>query len=634
MTVSELKASLSEEKINAIKSILTKKEKVTDEEFQTLRDYINTSAQALGEDQIAEPLRYLSASLGGLRGKDLLAVIGDGFNPDLFEEWNNLLETPFFTYRELPNCRLYDLHTHTRESFRKEMGDNNLRACASDLGYYMLEHLETGDLVRDVQITHMLLDGGETAAVAEYVSQAKGEPLRLAVNTLAQALKDAPEYVKETIYDMVRCEGEKINLPKLLLLFVADCHNLIGQVETQKTVNERFAVRVEEQIQQGRNDITVFLGLFRLRLAQNARLRREEQEAQQTFIAAMNYLMPPLQQADPLSITRAQVDQYWTALKICQEMAQPKAIALFFEAIIKVEQAQTQDTNRSEEERGAIAENIIAQHIDMAKLYYAFPKELQEQFTNYSEPTIALIKAFLKSDEEAEKKEETPSENDDNLEMTAKLGSYYQVLGELSDQLGRHDEAYDALVEAQIQQMRVVGMLQKREGDKMSPNALLQRLGLSVTNHMLAGHYREKKSQHDLSVVLTANLNLALECLQAFPRDGRVIHFAINAALELGDMQHRTGGLLAECGTYEKVIRHFVSLNNIRIDGQLCQDIANIHTKCGQVQVDEKIRRFGDGVRNLDIAKRLWTSLAQNTKNPEFQKNADFVAKLIEKFKK
>ena len=31
MTVSELKASLSEEKINAIKSILTKKEKVTDE---------------------------------------------------------------------------------------------------------------------------------------------------------------------------------------------------------------------------------------------------------------------------------------------------------------------------------------------------------------------------------------------------------------------------------------------------------------------------------------------------------------------------------------------------------------------------------------------------------------------------
>lgn len=634
MTVSEFKASLTEEQKNNIKSILTKKEKVTDEEFKTLRDYINTSAQALGEDQIAEPTRYLSAALGGLRGKDLLAVIGDGFNPDVFEEWNNLLEIPFFAYRELPNCRLYDIATNMRELFRHELGDNNLRACASDLGYYMLEHLEAGDLVRDVQITHMLLDGGEAAAVAEYVSQAQGEPLRLALNTLSQALRDAPDYVKDTIYDMVRCEGEKIDLPKLLLLFVADCHNMIGQVEVQKIVCEKFAALVEEQIKMGRNEITVFLGLFRLRLAQNARLRREEQEAQQTFLAAMNYLMPPLQQADPLTISRAQIDQYWTALKICQEMAQPKAIAIIFESIIKVEQAQTQDTNRSEEERGAIAENIISQHVDMAKLYYAFPKELQEQFTNYSEPAIALIKAFLKSDEENNKKEENTSENEEDMALIAKLGSYYQVLGELSDHLERHDEAYDALVEAQIQQMRIVGMLQKKEGDKMSPNALLQRLGLSVTNHMLAGHYRQRKSQHDLSVVLTANLNLALECLRAYPHDGRVIHFAINAALELGDLQHRTGGLLAECGTYEKIIRHFTVLNNIRIDGQLCQDIANIHTKCGQVQVDDKIRRFGDGVRNLDIAKRLWTTLAQNTKNPEFQKNADFVAKLIEKYKK
>ncbi len=91
---------------------------------------------------------------------------------------------------------------------------------------------------------------------------------------------------------------------------------------------------------------------------------------------------------------------------------------------------------------------------------------------------------------------------------------------------------------------------------------------------------------------------------------------------------------MAECGTYEKVIRQFVTLNNMRIDGQICQDMAMIHTKCGQAQCDDKIRRYGDAVRNLEVAQKLWTTLAQNTKNPEFQKNADVVAQLIQKFKK
>ena len=217
----------------------------------------------------------------------------------------------------------------------------------------------------------------------------------------------------------------------------------------------------------------------------------------------------------------------------------------------------------------------------------------------------------------------------------AKMAGFYQSLGELCEHLERHDESYDALVEAQILQMRLVGQYQKQDGEKMSPQGLLQRLALSVTNHMLAMHYRrQNKSNHDLTVVLTANMNLALDCFKAYPRDGRVIHFAINAALELGDMQHRTGGLLAECGTYEKIIRHFTVLNNIRIDGQLCQDIANIHTKCGQAQADAKIRRYSDAVRNLNVAKQLWETLAKSTKNAEYQKNADLVAQIIGQIKK
>ncbi len=628
MTLEELKASLTEENINNLKAIVAKNEELTDEELQTIQNYINTSAEALGEDQIAEPIRYIIASIGGLRGADLQAVIGDDFSADTFEAWNNLLGVPFCVYRDLPNCKLYDLSPVLRSKMRGTITESNLRSCASDLGYYLLEHKEAGDLVRDVQITHLLLDGGESAAVAEYVSQAEGEQLRLAVNTLGQALKDAPAEIKESVYDMVRCEGEKVNLTKLLMLLLNDCIAIIGQPEPQKEAVTRLSKLIEELIHQGHQDITVLLGISRLRIAQNARVRREEKEAQEAFIAALNYLMPSIQQADPLTINAEQIREYWIALKICQEMAQPKAIALLFESIIKVEQAQTQDTSRSDEERGNIAEAIINQHIDMAKLYYAFPKELQEQFTNYSEPTLALLKAFLANDNDHETENESKEDQ-------AKLAGYYQSLGEISDRLEMHDEAYEALVEAQILQMRLVGQYQKQEGDQMSPQALLQRLALSVTNHMLAGHYRQQnKSQHDLSVVLTANMNLALDCFKAYPRDGRVVHFVINAALELGDLQHRTGGLLAECGTYEKVIRQFGVLNNMRIDGQLCQDMAMIHTKCGQAQCDDKIRRYGDAVKNLDVALKLWSTLAQNTKNPEFQKNADVVAQMLSKFKK
>ena len=280
MTINEFKQTLNDEKIENIKAILAKTEKLTDDESQVIEDYIKASAEALGDDQIAEPVRYILTSIGGLRATDLQAVIGEEFNPDTFEEWNNVLGVPFLAYRELPNCKLYDFTPQLREKLDKMLDEGNHRSCASDLGYYLLEHKEAGDIVRDVQITHLLLDGGETAAVAEYVSQAEGEQLRLAVNTLGQALKDAPQAVKDCVYDMPHCEGEKINLTKLLMILLNDGLNIVGNPELIKPSAERLTQVVEELIGQGHQEISVILGIGRLRIAQNARMRRQEQEAE------------------------------------------------------------------------------------------------------------------------------------------------------------------------------------------------------------------------------------------------------------------------------------------------------------------------------------------------------------------
>ena len=140
MTINEFKQTLNDEKIENIKAILAKTEKLTDDESQVIEDYIKASAEALGDDQIAEPVRYILTSIGGLRATDLQAVIGEEFNPDTFEEWNNVLGVPFLTYRELPNCKLYDFTPQLREKLDKMLDEGNHRSCASDLGYYLLEH--------------------------------------------------------------------------------------------------------------------------------------------------------------------------------------------------------------------------------------------------------------------------------------------------------------------------------------------------------------------------------------------------------------------------------------------------------------------------------------------------------------
>lgn len=633
MTLEEFKTSLSEEQIEKLKAVVTKKEQPNKEDSTLLLDYIKQSAEALGDDQIAEPMRYIATSLAGLRAKDLEALIGEDFNSELFEQWVNLLGFPVLVYRELPDNRLYDVAPAMHGFLREEMGDNAFHSCASDIGFYLLEHCEAGDPVRDIQALHLLLDGSETAAVAEYISEVNGEPLRIAVQTLGQALKDAPDYVKEVIYSMPFTQGEKVNVEKLLMLLINDCIAIIQKPQLLEPVINRLHAIVEGLIQQGNDTITILLGMVKLRVAQNYRSMNKQEEAQQAFVAAMNYLMQPLTQADPLSITDKQVRQYWHCLKICQEMVQPKAVSAIFEAIVKVEQVHAQDANRSDEERERVAEDILGQHIDMAKLYYTLPDQLKEQFTNYTEPCVALLKAYLEGAHDAEAASEA-----DN----AKLSGYYQSMGELCHHLERYEESYDALVEAQILQMRELGVLQKRDAEKdadgkkfMSPQALIQRLALSVTNHMLGLHYRrQNKMNHDLEVLLKSNYDLATDSFAAYPHDGRVIHFIVNAAIELADFQCQKGGFLAACGTYDKVIAQFPVLNNMRLNQQLCQDIAMIHTKAGQTQSNPKIRRFGDAVRNLETAQRLWKSLADTTKNPEYQKNADAVGNMIKQIKK
>ena len=663
MTIEEFKSSLDTEMLNKVKDVCAKDKDVTEADAKVLYDFIiDVASPALGEDNVGEPFRYLCSSTNGVRIDDLKAVIGKDFNTEIWTEFCTGLGFDLFVKRNLtPNCEVTDFRfPPIRVSLQKLMGEGAYRACASDLGYHLLEHCQAGDPVRDLQTMHLLLDGDEAAAAAEYISQAEGESLRLAVMTMGNALKDGPEYVQQCVFDLPLVQSEKVDQKKILMLQLNDCIAIVGNPDRQKVVAEKLHNIIGSMIQQGNNEITVLLGIAKLRIAQSARTRAQiahqqqkeeeakefEQQAQQAFIGALNYLMPPLQQADPTTISDEQVRQYWLCLKICQEMAQPKAISLLFEAIVKVEQAQIAalankhaDTSEVSEEVEAdekrahqLSTSIIDQHIDMSKLYYQMPQPLQEQFTNYSEGCISLIQAYL----DGLNKEGEDNEKGQDEEL--RLCNFYQTMGELYDHLGKTDESYDAYTEAQIRQMRYLAALKKEDeeaGIQMSQRSLIARLTLSVTNHNLGLYYRkEGKSQRDLSVLLRSNMDMALDCFKAYPRDGRVIHFVINAALELGDLQHKSKGLKAECDTYTRVISQFGVLNSLRLDQQLCVDMAMIHTKCGQCQADDNIRRYRDALRNLDVAQKLWSSLAQNTKNPEFQKNAEAVAKMMKQIGK
>ena len=668
MTIEEFKASLQPELLEKVKAACEKTKDVNDADAKTIYDFMmEVAAPALGEDQVAEPFRYIIAAVNGLRAKDLEALIGEEFNAEVFEQLRTQLGFQLFVTRNIFDQVVVDLNfPPMREKLQKLMGEGSYKACASDIGYHLLQNYGPEDPVRGIETMHLLLDGDEAAAAAEYISQAEGEPLRLATLTMGNGLKDGPDYVKQCIYDLPFVQSEKVNVKKLLMLLLNDCVAIVGDPQKQMTVTDKLHEVVANVIQNGDEDVTVMLGVAKLRIAQNERLlaqlsrqqkkdeeaQEHEQAAQQVFIDALNYLMPPLQQADPETISDEQIRQYWLCLKICQEMAQPKAITLMFESIVKAEQAQVaaiaknmqeagegniseEDSKRAEE----LGTRIIDQHIDLSKLYYQLPQQLQEQFTNYSEAAISLINAYI----EGIKANDSRNEEDD-MALDMRMCNYYQTIGELQNRLGRDEESYEAYTEAQIRQMRHLAAVKRQDEEIaekenkpgfMSQEGLITRLTLSVTNHMLGMYYRKQgKGQHDLSILLRSNMDLAMDCFKAYPRDGRVVHFIVNAALELGDMQHQSKGIMAECGTYEKVIRQFPALNNMRLDPQLIADLAMIHTKCGQTQCEDTIRRFGDAQRNLTTALNLWTMLAKNTGNPEFRKNMEAVQNMLNQIKK
>ena len=668
MTIEEFKASLQPELLEKVKAACEKTQDVNEADAKTIYDFfMEVATPALGEDQVAEPFRYIAAAVNGMRVKDLEALIGEEFNAEEFEQLRTQLGFELYVKRNLAGQEVVDFaFPPIRAMIQKLMGENSYKACASDIGYHLLQNYGTEDPVRGIQTMHLLLDGDEAAAAAEYISQAEGEPLRIATLTMGNGLMDGPDYVKQCIYDMPFVQSEKVNVKKLLLLMLNDCVAIVKDPQKQMAVTDKLHEVVAGVIQNGDEDVTVLLGVAKLRIAQNERIlaqqshmqkkedeaKEHEQAAQQVFIDALNYLMPPLQQADPETISDEQIRQYWLCLKICQEMAQPKAISLLFENIVKVEQAQVaaiaqkmrdagvEDLNEEDSKRAEVlGTRIIDQHIDLSKLYYQLPQPLQEQFTNYSDAAISLINAYIDG---IKANDDRKDEEDMGLQL--RLCNYYQAIGELQNHLGRDEESYEAYTEAQIRQMRHLAAVKRQDEEiaekqnmpgYMSQDGLITRLTLSVTNHMLGMYYRKQgKAQHDLAVLLRSNMDLAMDCFKAYPRDGRVVHFIVNAALELGDMQHKDKGIMAECGTYEKVIRQFPALNNMRLDPQLIADIAMIHTKCGQVQCEDSIRRYGDAQRNLTTALNLWSLLAKNTGNAEFKKNADNVQNLLNQIKK
>lgn len=644
---------LSDDIKQKINDICSAQETPTEADAKAYYDYIfDVAAPALGDDLIAEPMRYIISAVNGLRASDLQALIGEAFDSELFKAFvANEGRAALLAERQIaPDQVVYDLpRPAMRTLLQQIMGEAAYHACASDVGYHLLNHCEEGDALRRLQTMHLLLDGGETVAAAEYLSQAEGESLRLAILTMGHGLKDGPQYVKQTILDMPLVESENVNITKILMLMLCDSLPVISNLDSVSQMISSLHDIIGQLIAQGgHDDISVLLGMAKLRMAQNARLKGQraqqqsqqatdedakkstaeqaqmaEGEAQQHFIAALNYLMPPLQQADPATISEEQIRQYWICLKICQEMAQPKAMSIIFEAMVPVETAKQ------------MTREVLDQYIDMCKTYFQMPEKLQEQFTNYTDATIALLEAFLK--DEVEKENNVDNEDKKNFDHQMMMANYYQTLGELQDLMKRDMQSYDAYTEAQIRQMRLLGALQrhdKEQGIPMSQQQLLVRLTLSVSNHMLGRHYRKQgKTQHDLGILLRANMDLANDCFRAYPHDSRVLHFICNAALELGDYQHRSKGLLAECNTYQNVISQFRILGETQISQQICVDMAMLHTKCGQVQATNEVRRFKDGKANLSMALRLWQTLAQTTGNPEFKKNVETVEQILKNLK-
>jgi hypothetical protein len=181
-----------------------------------------------------------------------------------------------------------------------------------------------------------------------------------------------------------------------------------------------------------------------------------------------------------------------------------------------------------------------------------------------------------------------------------------------------------------------LGQLKKRDGEeaKMSQEQLMTRLTLSVTNHQIGLVYRrDKRDQQELKLVLETNVRMADQCFAAYPNDGRVIHFLINATLEAGDFYQQTGSLIPAKEGYQSALRQLQRMQNMRVDETLCRDVATLHTKLGQLQMNDRFRELSEAKKNLNTAYQLWNQLFQNTHRPEFKNNLDAIGKLLAQLK-
>lgn len=634
MKQQEFIQTIQAEELEQLKKICTDHSyKPTAEDATLYMDTIQKAADIWGEDQVLEAVKYITVSAGGLRASDLQILIGEDWKSDPFAEFVNAPGFPLIGSRQLtPGMDIYIINPQLREELLKQMSSESRKSFSSDIAYHLVS-LPEKDPLRMTQAMHLLLDSALPYEAARYISEAEGESLRIAIMTLGHALKDAPEEVRKCVWDMT--DVIEFNREKLFLLLLNDVMGILANPQLQQPLVNELENRIEGIVRESNSlNFGLILGIAKLRQAQNARLLKQEKEAQNHFISAVGGIMRIFEHKTAAETTTQQLDLLWLALRICQEMMQPKAIALFFDTLIPLE-TKMQEEETDEERKALLLDKIMTQHIEMSKLFHALPQPLQEEFKNYAQPTVELLQSYLTKTQESGENKTGNDEKKNAMAETAKRSSLYQALGEICLQNNRMDESLAALTEAQILQERLLGQAIKTDKEKqipMSADQLMARLALSVTNHLLGMHYRrERKKLYDLKMVLETNMQLAKDCFAVYPKDGRVIHFLINATLEVGDYYHGTNSLIPEKQAYLYAIEQIQKIQNVRIDETLCRDVAMLHTKAGQTQMH--FREFTEAKKNLSVGSQLWTQLYNNTRRPEFQKNMEAVNDLLKQLK-
>lgn len=621
MTLEEFKNSLSPEETEQIHTII-QTGKPTAEQARTLYDFVTVRCgEALGEDLVAEPFRYVVAAKQGIRISDLQNIIGEGFDADAFKAWNSCLGFDIIptnnTWMPVP---VLAYSPFLFAELAKCQGEADL-SYMSDIGYYLLEKCPDNDPVRASSCFLMMARSGDIVGMARFISATDNNyALQQIVNSIGPVFRKetAMPAEQEKVLGMLMVEDSQVNLSKILTILINEGVGAIAQADQillyAEAVNKNVQARVQDH-----PELSLFLPLSLLRISQAHRVLKQEADARTFFDKALGIIMKSLSRPNPSDIPVSTFEHCWNALKICQEMAQPKAMETIFAALSKAE--RTALANAGESVRTQLDNMVRNQYVDMTRTYWTMPKALQEQFTDHSEETLVLLRSFL------------ADEGKRNSIDESAVANYYMVIADFSGRLGRENDVYDALTEAQIINMRRLGDLQKKDGEgRMSSDQLLSRLQLSVINHMLADHNRRTGgSIHELQVLLQSNHDMAVECFRHFPDDVRVIHYIINAALELGDFHNRTHGYLTESKIYQNVISIIVPhLNQKHIDQQLAVDLAMLHSKAGQLQAGQ-LRDFRHAVPNLTLAEKLWRSLAENTKNEQFRKNADAILETLRK---